>query len=1099
MKTRLALFGLVATLLVAGQAMAGQWLTPGGPGDQEPRFKPVPLYWFDVPDCPLVYRTVVDVPLACDGAAVLVRTKGYVYVCVDGKQVYAWAPKEKTEKEAAVPADPERIHEVDLGEQFTFGRHVLTVSAPKGGFVLDGALFAGVRIVAPLVSDEKWTVTKFMPTTILEDHPIMTLAYKGEASKDLMTGEAGPASPVKAGESWTADEKALSKAHGAAVVKRLKRDLDDCAWRLELLAKKGIYIVDATAYGWGGATRLPKEIIESAGRTLATAVKTSEKLASIEPASDKMPEIVTAVALLMQTTEQLSQTAFKADEAKAMSLGNLVAGVDETIAPADARKAIETAIGHPLNRLNESRYDRLGWMPHPAFADSRVGMWGVRINPVSGPTELPAPKRWRFATDPGDAGVRELRWSIGYNIENSMDQIDVPSSWTKSKDAKTAAYKGIAWYRTRIQIPDEWAGNDVLLKLTVAGQAQVWVNDVDVTELGQGEKERVYKLSPAVAWYGRENFIAVRVTADGEERGLVGPVTVSCPAVAGPQGKETPVTVVQASPLSPCVILTPTTEVLQIHHAGQIKLMIAGDAKAERTGYSAEKDGQLKANWVLLWMTPGSAAGAERPVLLVFEKNPVSITCETGVTKVKVAGAGSRVVAVRPWAKADPSKADAKVDLAAAVALWSRAALAVPTNYMNVTKVLKKGESIENISVDNVPKGPVLGHTVVYEFTVIKDQWNTEPLKIAPLPALCSLAIDTKFRNLKLDQGDKIELVQDGGLAGPYRGVKNADRVSYSYDIEAWPRLVGFTSWMFGPTDTGVPGNKREMELMAAIGSNCYRPQHNWNNQLPVEWARQGNKTRVEITADYCNAVGLNYMNNVEETLDRKELCRNDYDRWLTTVLYPHFEKLVPLVAKRPFWAVSYDLINEPFDHKAVKYNPAMKELTRRVRAIDKTHLCYIEPCEAWGAIQQLTLIKPTGDPLTMYSFHDYNFRLEKSGGRWPSMDSDISTVCEMWWPAFEFAVKYGYGMHCGEFGGFYAPTDDQLGQKTMMNDFFKVFDQFGMHSNYYPGRGMFQRLADGSQRPINVVHAYREYFRRPDFNMYYPRWPGQPEPPKAK
>jgi hypothetical protein len=192
---------------------------------------------------------------------------------------------------------------------------------------------------------------------------------------------------------------------------------------------------------------------------------------------------------------------------------------------------------------------------------------------------------------------------------------------------------------------------------------------------------------------------------------------------------------VLSTPLSPCVVLTPKTDTLQIHHSVTAKLMLPGDVSAGKSAYAAA-DGKLKANWALLWLTPGTAAGAERPILLVFQANPAGIACAEGVTTVKFAQPGQRVIAVRPWAKARPDDPAAKVDIAAAVGMWSRAALAVPVNYLSVTRVLQKGEPYLNLTVDNVPKGPVLGHTVIYDYLTTQDEWNTQPLKLAPLPAL---------------------------------------------------------------------------------------------------------------------------------------------------------------------------------------------------------------------------------------------------------------------------------------------------------------------------------------------------------------------------
>ena len=421
--------------------------------------------------------------------------------------------------------------------------------------------------------------------------------------------------------------------------------------------------------------------------------------------------------------------------------------------------------------------------------------------------------------------------------------------------------------------------------------------------------------------------------------------------------------------------------------------------------------------------------------------------------------------------------------------------LAVPVNYLSVTRVLEPGEPIDDISIDRVPAGPVLGQTVVYDYLETKDAWKTEPLKVAPLPAFCSYAIDCKFRGLEVDEAARVEALQDGGLLAPYRALRGADRASYRYPVEPYPRFIGFTSWMFSGVDTGVPGNRREVELAAAAGANSYRPQHNWSDDLPPKgmWPADEKRTRVQIMADACNAFGVNYMNNIDQTLGKKQdYVREHYAAFMDEV-GAHYEKIARQLADRPFWAVAYDLINEPFDHKHAAYNPAMKELTRRVRAIDRRHLCYIEPCEAWGAVQQLDLIEPTGDPLTVYSFHDYNFRLSKPTDRWPTLERDVRNIHQMWLPAYLFAIRHGTAMHCGEFGGFRPETDASFAQTHLMNEFFRIFDQFGMHHHYYSGREVYARLADGSLRPSNVARAYHAYMADGSVNACYSGWPRHP------
>jgi uncharacterized coiled-coil protein SlyX len=1093
-------------------AVAGRWIVPDWPAGQEPKFEPVHLYWFEVRECPLIYRTEVEVPKEADRATALLRTSGYVYVCVDGRQVYAWAPREKTKDQPAVPADPNRVHELDFTPHLTPGRHVLTVSAPAKGFVLDGGLYAGAKRLAPLASDKAWTVAKFPPTTIVEDEPAMRPGFKG-------------AGGVSEGDEWAADEDALAKAHYAASVQRCRRDLDDLAWRLELLTRKGIYIAGDAAHGWGGPGRLDPELLRKAGELLRNTGVTGwrprqmvltdsleqlekRKVESVRALEEMRPVLAGTRRELDRVraeTEALSSRLAAADERKGMSL--VLRAVPGGGAPRASLDELGKELGHPLPRLNESRYDRLGWINHPELTDSDIGKWGVRINPVTGPTKVAAPRQWLFSTDPKDEGLKELRWSIGHNIEGQWPRINPTQSWTR--DPRFADYKGVAWYRTRIQIPSEWAGNEVHVTFSVAGKERLWLNDMEITELGAGEGKRTYKIPANYIAPGAENSLAIRVEADGPQRGLVGPLEASCPALEGPEAKATPPVAILATPLSPCVVLTPETDTIEIRHGGKGRLQLPGSGVPliELERYEPAKPGRLPAgNWALVSLSPATRTSPQRPILLVFEQDPLSLVSEEGVTRIKLPRPGVRVIAVRPWAKLEPGSGKKPVDILSEARFWSQAALAVPINYMTVTRVLKPGEPIDDISASHVPRGPVLGHTVIYDYLVTKDQWGTKPLTLAPLPALCSFALDCGFRTLKLDQ--EVKVLQDGGLLAPYRGIVGADRVSYSYEVEPYPRFAGFTSWMFSGVDTGVLGNKRELELVAATGANSYRPQHNFSDEMPpknldpsasLRAGPGGGRTRVQCIADYCQSLGLNYMNNIDQTLGRKqEFVRNNYPEFMELVTV-HLEKIARQLHSRPFWAVAYDLINEPFDHKHERYNPAMKELTRRVRAIDKTHLCYVEPCEAWGAIQQLRLIEPTGDPLTVYSFHDYNFRLHKAEDRWPTLDRDITSIYRMWLPAIEFQIKHGVCMHCGEFGGHAHPTDESVAQLTLMNDFFRIFDQFGMHHHYYTGRDVYQRLADGSIRPSNVIRAYRAYFRRPDFNLYHRRWPGHPELPKTR
>jgi hypothetical protein len=1118
---------LAAVACLASSALAGEWITPQWPDGKEPRFEPVPWLWETISTCPVVYRTEVTVPAECDRVTVAIRTSGYVYVMVDGRQVYAWQPRREDRQRGrpAVAADPARVHTVDLTEamgrqempeprnplsadktpppfdeppatRFYAHQYTLTISAPAGGFVMDGGLYAGTKRLAPLATGKGWRVRKFPPATILADEPYVRNGYKGEAL------------PVVAGEAWTADEDALAAAYAEALVARARRLLDDLRWELDLLTQKGIYIplMKDDACGWGGPWRLDPKALRTAdllGWRAGPVSDAVEKLAAagvrtvadLEKAALDVAAVRNGILFIRWNGQGPAWLAFSTDCSRSIALAKSEIMPNVEFPPQSAAPHylhLADRINHPLNRLNESRYDRLGWINHPRLVDSDLGAWGVRVNPVTGPAKAAAPRRWLFSTDPKDTGVAELRWSIGYNIEGQWPTIETGKPWTA--DPRFKDYAGVAWYRARLHVPGEWAGNPVVLTVPAAGRVRLWVNDREAPAPAGGR----CTLPPDQVRYGGENFIAVRIDAgpDDPRRGLVGTVEAACPALQGPAAAATPPVDVRATPLSPCAVLVPKTDTLQIHHAGTASLLLPPGKDA--AGYDAARDGPLAANWALV--SPG---GQTRPVLLVFAAGPVRIACEAGLTRITLPQAVGRIIAVRPWVRADPPAAAARLE---AIGLWSRAALAVPINYMEVTRVLKPGEPWADMAADRVPAGPVLGHTIVYDYLETKDAWGTEPLKLAPLPSLCSFGMDTKFRGLALDAGMKVETFQDGGLLAPYRGVRGADRVAYQYPVEPFPRLAGFTSWMFTGGDTGVRGNKRELEAVATTGANSYRPQHNFSDQpAPANQFPGDGRTRVQVIADYANAVGMNYMNNIDETLGGKpEDVTGDYAAFMERVSV-HYEKIARQLTDRPAWAAAYDLVNEAYHHRHEAYNPAMRALIARVRAVDKRHLCYVEPCESWGAIQQLALIEPTGDPLTLHSFHDYNFRLKDAGDRWPNLRQDITSIYDMWLPVFVFAVRHGAGMHCGEFGGFHPPTFDSRAQRLMMNDFLRIFDQLGAHHHYYSGRELFEsqtggRRADGALRPSQVVYAYRQYFARGDFNLHYapagqPAWQGAPRP----
>lgn len=1089
----------LSTALILAFTLGGtaHWITPDFPEGQEPDYRPVPLYWFKVKGTPYVYRRIIEVRDGLKFAVAEARSSGYLYLFVDGKPVFEYVPSKGEEGEISPP-----LH-LDLTPYLAPGRHAIAVSAPREGFAIDGVIrYRGE--VEPLVTDGSWRVMKFPPTTVIEDEPWMLPTFEGKGV------------PVKEGEPFKSETDFEHMAM-EGLARRTALKYDDILWRLGLLAHKGIVIKEGVAYGcWAGASRLNPTLLEEAKRLyirmeelMGWVDRLRGDLGDVPP--DEIASLAEEIGGIAERTEVLSLKTYLLDELKALRLADGIIGADlpgdplnegmkERILDAEdierlkviamrlegCRGRLTDAWGHPLNVLNESRYDRLGWIPHPDLVDGQIASWGLRVNPILAPTTIKMDGKWRFSADPEEVGETEKRHTVGYNIENQWPRINVPGSWNEVKEYRD--YRGTAWYRTRVHVPEGWRGHDVVLRFQVNDADKVWVNDVLI---GSEDKSGVrnYVIGKEIIRPGAENAFAFKVTGHGRQRGIVGSVTLSCPDLIG-QKAEGPTAKLLSTPLSPAVILTLDGTTLEIRgwaergRPGPAQIVLPSDEGLVRTrDYRSDRDGGLPSNWVILWMSLVEGE-PDRPVMLVFEKAPLRITDEGDFVRITFGEPNVRMVAVRPWVREVPEVGSDR--FYESVRFWSRAALAVPVNYMELTRMIKSGPPADfPFDIRNVPDGPVLEHTIIYDYLILRDDWDTEPLKVAPVPALCSYAIDCDFRDLRFT-GLSPETVQDGGLLSPYRAVMGRDRIVYSYSIEPFPRLAGFTSWMFSHADTGVPGNEREVELLKTTGANSYRPQHNFCTERSPYFPEDETRTRLQIMVDYCNRHGMNYMNNIDQTLGKpRQFVREHYDIFMELV-NKHYELIAYQLRDRPFLYVAYDLINEPFDHKHEAYNKAMKVLTRRVRAVDPVHLLYIEPCEAWGAIEKLAVIEPTGDPLTVYSFHDYNFRLFKPADRWPTQERDISNIYRHWTEAFKFAIKHGAAMHCGEFGGFHNSTDNQIAQLTLMNDFFRIFDQFGMHFHYYSGRTVFGRRADGSMTLSNVVRAYRRYFRRREFNLYY-------------
>ena len=136
------------------------------------------------------------------------------------------------------------------------------------------------------------------------------------------------------------------------------------------------------------------------------------------------------------------------------------------------------------------------------------------------PDPLPAEARetWRIQLDPTDQGLRQSWQSPQYD-DSKWEEIRVPA-WYAETDI--GPYNGIAWYRMRFRVPEDWKGRDLrILFAAVDKEAWIYFNGRllrEHTEESEGRKaaELYDSAFEAVApagdvIFGGENVLAVRV------------------------------------------------------------------------------------------------------------------------------------------------------------------------------------------------------------------------------------------------------------------------------------------------------------------------------------------------------------------------------------------------------------------------------------------------------------------------------------------------------------------------------------------------------------------------------------------------------------
>jgi sialate O-acetylesterase len=124
-------------------------------------------------------------------------------------------------------------------------------------------------------------------------------------------------------------------------------------------------------------------------------------------------------------------------------------------------------------------------------------------------------EEWLRARDPGSAG----EWFKPAADDASWTAVEMPKPW---EAIGLGSHDGIAWFRRAFEIPESWAGKDLVLSLgPIDDRDTTWVNGVPVGGMDLWNAPRTYRIPASVAKAGA-NTIAIRVLDTSGGGGLIG-------------------------------------------------------------------------------------------------------------------------------------------------------------------------------------------------------------------------------------------------------------------------------------------------------------------------------------------------------------------------------------------------------------------------------------------------------------------------------------------------------------------------------------------------------------------------------------------------
>ena len=852
--------------------------------------------------------------------------------------------------------------------------------------------------------------------------------------------------------------------------------------------------------------RDPREVL-TLGQTTAARQQWERAQRLLE---ESRPAIEAASAMILagnfaQVAAAAQPAVLKTQEAQRI-LAELMAGLD--LGNTQRRDTLEVGLFPGVRSYfsyNKSDYNRLGWVTSMEPLDNDPAYWEADIL-IGGAQSIALAGWWRFITDPQNQGLAQNYAAADFN-DSQWRSIYAPTKWGWERFGYTdynpnvrganKPYNGYGWYRKTLTIPAAWAGNDLILRLGPRWNNEDWlaVNGqfIQATS-GRGSSADAITIPAALVRFGQPNTLALRVLNGDNIGGIINPglrlsVAGQEPfvqrhvvgrGVARQIVAQTPEGQVEqiaySSALSPGVVVANSGRTIRLggwRARGYVQPTLIGLATAQGpvareliAAEVAQIPQQMTENWLVLAANQ-QGADVPRPLMLVLERRPTAAALvDDGfggqALELTFAAPGGRVAMIRPFEQpGEDADVTALVDR---VRLWSRALLRYPVGVHEALSFT----------------GDICRVTMRYDYMELKDDWNTQPLSLAPLPMLFSYAIQHNWPAARAE-GSISDLgcravtgFYPGFDCGTYRAAVGQTMVSYSFNRLEPPVHYKGAGTMGEENSIG----EKMYANMRAWGFNGFRPQ----GGLPraTEYPDGPGARRIDTMLDFSAKYGLtcfiNYGPNTQSVPDNRR--QGFIDSWVAMAKH---------VKNRPVNVPVLNFINEPAHIRWGEYNQLMKDVTKAVREVNDVHWLSVEFGGGWAQPEDSDMTEPTGDAKTIYQFHFYG----------PHTD-DVHRE-DLWYPRYQrneerfhsyegweermlspirFIIRHQAQVMHGEFGiSFLGP--DQSPRKWL-EDVLSIHEKYRMHWNWwnYSGGDIHRTGLVAGDRINPLVETLSKYAR---------------------